>query len=49
MNVYVVILIQTILGGATHIVAKSVTNDVDAVTLTFLRSIVSNIGLAALF
>jgi drug/metabolite transporter (DMT)-like permease len=49
MNVYVVILIQTFLGGATHIVAKSVTNDVDAVTLTFLRSVVSNVGLVGLF
>jgi len=48
MNVYVVILIQTFLGGATHIVAKSVTNDVDAVTLTFLRSVVSCLGLLAL-
>ncbi|HEY6952224.1 MAG TPA: EamA family transporter [Bacteroidota bacterium] len=48
MNVYVVIVIQTFLGGATHIVAKSVTNDVDAVTLTFLRTIVSGIGLALL-
>lgn len=48
MNVYVVIVIQTFLGGATHIVAKSVTNDVDAITLTFLRSIVSIIGLVAL-
>lgn len=47
MNVYVVILIQTFLGGATHIVAKSVTHDVDAVTLTFLRSIVSCVGLIA--
>ncbi len=46
MNVYVVILIQTFLGGATHIVAKSVTHHVDAVTLTFLRSIVSCLGLA---
>jgi drug/metabolite transporter (DMT)-like permease len=45
MNIYIVILIQTFLGGATHIVAKSVTNDVDAVTLTFLRSVVSNLGL----
>lgn len=48
MNVYVVILIQTFLGGATHIVAKSVTDDVDAVTLTFLRSMTSAVGLAAL-
>jgi len=48
MNVYVVILIQTLLGGLTHIVAKSVTNDVDAVTLTFMRSIVSLIGLSGL-
>jgi drug/metabolite transporter (DMT)-like permease len=49
MNVYIVILIQTFLGGATHIVAKSVTNDVDAVTLTFLRSVVSNVGLVLVF
>jgi drug/metabolite transporter (DMT)-like permease len=49
MNVYVVILIQTFLGGLTHIVAKSVTNHVDAVTLTFMRSIVANTGLVALF
>ncbi len=48
MNVYVVILFQTFLGGATHIVAKSVTEDVDALTLTFLRSIVSCFGLVIL-
>jgi drug/metabolite transporter (DMT)-like permease len=48
MNVYIVILIQTVLGGVTHIVAKSVTSDVDAVTLTFMRSIVSIIGLAGI-
>ncbi len=46
MNVYIVILIQTLLGGATHIAAKSVAVDVDAVTLTFLRSVVSIAGLA---
>ncbi len=48
MNVYVVILIQTLLGGATHIAAKSVSHDVDAVTLTFLRSVVSIAGLVPL-
>ena len=48
MNVYVVIVIQTFLGGATHIVAKSVTNDIDAVTLTFMRSVVSSVGLIVL-
>lgn len=48
MNVYVVILLQTLLGGATHIVAKSVASDVDAVTLTFMRSIVSMASLAPL-
>ena len=45
MNVYVVIVLQTILGGATHIVAKSVARDVDALTLTFMRSVVSIVGL----
>ncbi len=48
MNVYIVILIQTFLGGATHIAAKSVAHDIDAVTLTFLRSVVSIAGLAPL-
>ena len=48
MAVYIVIVLQTILGGATHIVAKSVTHDVDALTLTFLRSIVSSAGLIVL-
>jgi drug/metabolite transporter (DMT)-like permease len=48
MNVYIVIFIQTCLGGATHIAAKSVAQQVDAVTLTFLRSVVSIAGLAPL-
>lgn len=45
MNVYVVIVIQTLFGGATHIFAKTVTNNVDALTLTFLRALISSTGL----
>lgn len=45
MNVYVVIAIQTLFGGATHIFAKTVTNNVDALTLTFLRAVISSTGL----
>jgi drug/metabolite transporter (DMT)-like permease len=44
MNVYVVLGIQILFASATHIVAKSVVRDVDALTLTFLRGIISAIG-----
>ncbi|MBF8249364.1 MAG: protein of unknown function DUF6 transmembrane [Bacteroidetes bacterium] len=45
MNVYVVLLLQTLTASATHIVAKSVVQDVDTLTLTFLRSLISSAGL----
>lgn len=44
MNVYVVLGIQILFASATHIVAKSVVRDVDALTLTFLRGLISAIG-----
>jgi len=46
MNIYVVLLLQVFIAGGTHIVAKSVTESVDAVTLTILRSVISTCGLA---
>ena len=45
MNVYVVLLLQTLTASATHIVAKSVVQDVDTWTLTFLRALISSGGL----
>ena len=45
MNVYLVLSIQMLIAGATHIVAKAVVGTVDAATLTFLRSILSTGGL----
>jgi drug/metabolite transporter (DMT)-like permease len=44
MNVYVVLGIQILFASATHIVAKSVVRDVDALTLTFLRGVISAVG-----
>ncbi|MBI5464708.1 MAG: DMT family transporter, partial [Ignavibacteriales bacterium] len=44
MNVYVVLLIQILVASGTHIVAKSVTNDFEAHTLTLLRGLVSGVG-----
>ncbi|MGB2869338.1 MAG: DMT family transporter [Bacteroidota bacterium] len=48
MNIYVIIFIQILFSGATHIVAKTVVRDVDALTITFLRAIISSVGLAVL-
>ncbi|HEY4612463.1 MAG TPA: DMT family transporter [Bacteroidota bacterium] len=45
MNVYAIVIIQMFIAGATHIVAKAVLHDVDAATLTFLRSLLSTLGL----
>ncbi|MBI2619038.1 MAG: DMT family transporter [Ignavibacteriales bacterium] len=45
MNVYVVLLIQLMIAGGTHIVAKAVVATVDPAILTFLRSLLSTAGL----
>ena len=45
MNVYLVVVIQMLIAGGTHIVAKAVVRDIDAATLTFVRSIISTAGL----
>ncbi|HWP82814.1 MAG TPA: DMT family transporter [Bacteroidota bacterium] len=49
MNVYLILFIQVFIAGGTHVVAKAVVNDIDAVTLTFIRSLVSSAGLLAIF
>ncbi|MEX1139481.1 MAG: DMT family transporter [Bacteroidota bacterium] len=45
MNVYIVLSIQLLIAGGTHIVAKAVVSSVDPAPLTFLRSIFSTFGL----
>jgi drug/metabolite transporter (DMT)-like permease len=47
MNIYFVVFIQILIAGGTHIVAKAVLREVDAVTLTFVRSLISTLGLGA--
>ncbi len=42
-------LFQTLIASGTHIVAKVVVEDIDSVTLTFLRSMIAAIGLLILF
>lgn len=48
MNIYVVLILQLLVASGTHIVAKAVTADVDPVTLTFLRTIISGLGMILL-
>ena len=45
VNVYILLLIQQLISGGTHIVAKAVVADIDAATLTFLRTVIASIGL----
>jgi drug/metabolite transporter (DMT)-like permease len=49
MNIYFILFIQVLIAGGTHVVAKAVVNDIDAVTLTFIRSLVSSAGLLTVF
>ncbi len=44
MNIYIVLFIQLLIASATHVVAKSVVRNVDAMPLTFLRGILSAVG-----
>jgi len=48
MNVYLVLCIQLLIAGGTHIVAKAVVSSVDPAPLTFLRSIFSTFGLVGI-
>lgn len=48
MNIYAVLILQLVVASATHIVAKAVTAHVDPVTLTFLRTVVSGLGMIIL-
>jgi drug/metabolite transporter (DMT)-like permease len=44
MNVYVILAIQLLFASATHIAAKAVVGEVDALTLTLLRNVISVVG-----
>jgi drug/metabolite transporter (DMT)-like permease len=47
-NVYFLLILQQIIAGGTHIVAKAVVDDIDASTLTFLRTVLAAAGLFAI-
>ncbi len=47
--IYFILIIQTLIASGTHIVAKVVVEDVDSLTLTFLRSMIAAIGLVIIF
>ena len=49
INVYVILAIQIMIAGATHIVAKAVVTDINPSTLLLLRSLISAGALFALF
>jgi drug/metabolite transporter (DMT)-like permease len=49
INVYVLLALQQLISGGTHIVAKVVVADVDPAAVTFLRSIIASAGLLAVF
>ena len=49
INVYVILAIQIMIAGATHIVAKAVVTDIDPSTLLLMRSLISAAALFALF
>jgi len=44
-NVYSLLLLQQLIAGGTHIVAKAVVADIDAATLTFFRTLIATMGL----
>jgi len=48
VNVYFLLVFQQIIAGGTHIVAKAVVGEVDAATLTFLRTVIAAGGLWAI-
>jgi len=47
-NVYILLVIQQLIAGGTHIVAKAVVGEIDAATLTFLRTVIAAAGLWAM-
>ena len=48
LNIYFLLIFQQIISGGTHIVAKAVVADIDAATLTSLRTFIAASGLWAI-
>jgi drug/metabolite transporter (DMT)-like permease len=44
LSVYIIILIQQVIGSGTHIVTKVMVGDVDPITLTTIRSLIAAMG-----
>jgi len=49
INVYVVLAVQIMIAGATHIVAKAVVTDINPSTLLLMRSLISAVALIIIF
>ncbi len=49
MGVYFVLFFQQLIVSGTHIIAKAIVRDIDSVTLTTLRSVISGLGLLLMF
>ncbi len=49
MNIYVVMLIQQLIASGTHLIAKTVTRDVDPMSLTFIRGVIAAGVLSVIF
>jgi len=47
INIYIILALQQLISGGTHIVAKVVVADLDPAALTFIRSIIASAGLLA--
>jgi drug/metabolite transporter (DMT)-like permease len=49
MNIYIVLVLQVLISSGTHLVAKAVATDINAVVLTCLRSVVATAALLFIF
>ncbi|MDD8017731.1 MAG: DMT family transporter [Bacteroidota bacterium] len=49
MNIYIIMVIQQLIASGTHLIAKTVTRDVDPMSLTFIRGIIAATVLSAIF
>jgi len=47
-GVYAVLIVQSLMASGTHIVAKVVVRDIDAFTLTLLRTVISAVAMGAI-
>lgn len=49
MNIYIIMLIQQLIASGTHLIAKTVTREVDPMALTFIRGMISGGALSIIF